>query len=306
MTAVLTASCGSGAKSTATGGVEKPNVTVAVVPALDSAGVYIAQERGLFAAQGLHVKLVPAISSATTIASQLAGKLDITSGNYVSYILAAVKQHAQFHILAAGSIMQPLTQEILVPHGSPIQSVAQLKGKKLGVNVLNNIGTLLVSSVLHDNALPTSAVHFVPIEFPKMAAAMKAHQVDAAWLPEPFITGAEESIGAQELTDTDQGATQDLPIAGYVVTKAWARKYPKTEAAFQRAILEGQAIANTNLAAVEQGMEAYGGVSKTTAEIAVAPQFPLQLNPVLIQRVADLMEQFGMLQVHFDVRQMTG
>jgi NitT/TauT family transport system substrate-binding protein len=304
LTALLTASCGSGAGSTAPTGLEKTNLTVAIVPALDSAGLYIAEQRGLFAAEGLHVKIVPAISSATTISGQLAGKYDVTDGNYVSYILAAATRHAKLHILAAASIMQPLTQEVVVPNGSAINSIAALKGKTIGVNALDNIGTLLVSSVLNDNALAPSTVHFVAIPFPLMAAALKAHQVDAAWLPEPFITGAEESIGAQALIDTDQGATQNLPIAGYVVTQAWARKYPRTAAAFRHAILEAQAIANTNLAAVQSAMVAYGGVPRTTADIAAAPQFPLQTNQTLIQRVANLMEQFGLIQVHFDVTQM--
>jgi NitT/TauT family transport system substrate-binding protein len=85
--------------------------------------------------------------------------------------------------------MQPRTQEVLVPAGSPIRSVAQLKGKSIGVNVLDNIGTLLASSVLAGTGMTRSEVHFVPIPFPLMSAALKAHRVDAAWLPEPFITG---------------------------------------------------------------------------------------------------------------------
>ncbi len=61
---------------------------MAAVPAVNSAGLYIAQQRGLFAAEGLHVSILPATSGKTTINSQLAGQFDVTSGNYVSYILA--------------------------------------------------------------------------------------------------------------------------------------------------------------------------------------------------------------------------
>src|SRR6266576_1835594 len=82
---LLAAGCASGPAtggSVSAGPVEKPNLTVAAVPALDSVGLYIAQQRGLFAAQGLHVKIEPAISSETTIADQRAGHFDITVGNY--------------------------------------------------------------------------------------------------------------------------------------------------------------------------------------------------------------------------------
>jgi ABC-type nitrate/sulfonate/bicarbonate transport systems, periplasmic components len=60
-------------------------LNVAVVPAVDSAGFFVALDRGLFKAQGLTVNFIPVSSSETAIASQVAGAYDITGGNYVSY-----------------------------------------------------------------------------------------------------------------------------------------------------------------------------------------------------------------------------
>jgi len=122
--AVLATACSSakGAQSSSSD-VELHNLTIAAVPAADSAGLYIAVQDGLLAAQGIHVKIVPAISSETVIDQQLQGKYAITSGNYVSYMLANVKQHADFEILAAGSIMQPQVQELMIPAGSPVRTV---------------------------------------------------------------------------------------------------------------------------------------------------------------------------------------
>lgn len=302
--ALLSAGCASQAGSAAPAGLEKPDITVAAVPALDSAGLYIAQQRGLFAAVGLHVKIVPAISSATVIASQLAGKYDVTAGAYPSYILANALHHANLRILAAASTMAPLTQEIVVPAGSPIENVADLKGKRIGVNVLDNVGTMLISSVLTDNAVNPASVHFVAIPFPLMAAAITAHKVDAAWLPEPFISGAEESIGAQPIADADQGAAQSLPVAGYIVTQTWLRKYPRTAAAFRSAIEKAQAIASTNLSAVQKGMVAFADVPRTTAAILAPAGFPTTTTAGPIQRVADLMQEFGMIELRYPVSEM--
>ena len=39
--------------------LEKTNITVNAFPAIDSAGLYVAQDEGLFAAQGLHVTIGP-------------------------------------------------------------------------------------------------------------------------------------------------------------------------------------------------------------------------------------------------------
>lgn len=304
---LLAAGCASANGSAAPGGVEKPDLTVAMVPADDSAGWYIAQQEGLFARQGLHIKIVPAISSQTAIQDQLQGKYDVTDGNYVSYIQAEVSQHAQLDIFAAGSIMEPRCQEVLVPGGSPIKDVADLKGKTIGVNVLNNIGTLLVGALLRDNGMSVSEVHFKPIAFPLMAKALQDHQIDAAWLPEPFVTGAEETVGAEPIADLDTGATQSLPISGYVVTKAWARKNPRTLAAIERALVQAQRIADTDPSAVEKAMSAYApGVTPTAAAVMAEPDFPLNNDTVLIQRVADLMQQFSLLKQHYDVAPMIG
>ncbi len=304
---LVAAGCSAGGGSSAApGNLEKTNLVVAAVPALDSAAVYIAQQRGLFAAEGLHVTILPAISSKSVIQQQLAGKFDVSVGNYVSYILADATKHANLEILAPGSVMQPSTQEILVPADSPIQTVSQLAGKTVAVNVAGNIGTLLVESVLADSAIadPTAAVHFKPIEFPLMANALKNHQVDAAWLPEPFVTQAEEQAGAVPLADADQGASQNIPIAGYVATKAWAKKYPNTAAAFRTAIMKAQAIAATDPGAVQSGMEKFAGTSAQDAAIASAPQYPTQNSEALIQRLANLMLQFGMLNQSFNAQSM--
>lgn len=303
---LLAAGCASANGSAAAGSVEKSNLLVAMVPADDTAGWYIAQQEGLFAKQGLHIHIDAAISSQTAIQQQLEGKYDVTDGNYVSYIQAVAQQHADLEIFAAGSIMEPRCQEVVVPAGSPIKDVAELKGKTIGVNVLSNIGTLLVGALLRDNGMSVKEVHFKTIPFPQMAKALQDHEIDAAWLPEPFVTGAEEQIGAEPLADLDTGATQSLPISGYVVTKTWAHKYPRTLAALRRALVQAQRIADTDPSAVEKAMAAYSGVSPTAAAVMAEPEFPLDTDTVLIQRVADLMQQFGLLQRPFNVSSMIG
>jgi ABC-type nitrate/sulfonate/bicarbonate transport system substrate-binding protein len=74
---ILAAGCSSGAGSagltSALPGPEQPDITVAAIPAVDLAGLYIAQDRGLFARQGLHVTIVPVPSSQSVITQQLAG-----------------------------------------------------------------------------------------------------------------------------------------------------------------------------------------------------------------------------------------
>jgi NitT/TauT family transport system substrate-binding protein len=313
LSALLAAGCsaGGGSSSAAPGGLEKTSLRVAAAPAIDSAGLYIAQQRGLFAAEGLHVTIVPAVSGKATINKQLAGQFDVTSGNYVSYILAnadpqaaGLSKPADFRVLAPGSTMESNSQDIMVPPGSSIKTVSGLAHKTVAVNVTDNIGQLLVSSVLSDNAVSVSTVKFVPIQFSDMAHALQDHQVDAAWESQPYITEAEETAGALPLADSNQGTTENLPISGYMVTASWLEKYPNTAAAFRRALIKAQTIAANDPAAVQRGMEAFAKVGPLTAAVESNPQFPTQMNAAPLSRLEQLMLHFDMIGQAYNVDQM--
>ena len=89
-----------------------------------------------------------------------------------------------------------------------------------------------------------------------------ARPVAASFAPEPFVSGGEAAAGLEELADLDQGATQDFPIQGYAVTADWAKKYPNTLKAFTTALSQGQQLADTDRAAVEEALEKYLGIDK--------------------------------------------
>jgi NitT/TauT family transport system substrate-binding protein len=299
---VLAAGCSAGGAARAPG-VEKPDLTVAVVPAVDSAGFFVALHEGLFLAQGLHVTFVPAISSETVIAAQMAGRYDITGGNYVSYIQAEQSGRASLDIVAEGSVLQPGDIGIYTMPDSPVRTLGQLKGRTVAINAPRNILWLLAASVLAEHGMSPAEVHFVVARngFPAMPAELSAGRFDAAVFAEPFGSIAEEADGAVPLADFDQGATAGFPVEGYVVTKQWARKYPRTLAAFYRALEAGQEIADTDRSAVEAALEAMPGslaVSKTTAAIMSLESYPFStgtagdVDTVRLQRVVEVMQQF--------------
>ena len=122
------AACGSSRASTGTSAVEKPDLTVAAVPASGAAGLYIAQQDGFFTAAGLHVKIVPVASGGDVLASLVNGSVDVDEGQWTSDI-AAQAAGIKLHALAAGNAGGPGVQEITVPPGSGIRTVKQLAGE---------------------------------------------------------------------------------------------------------------------------------------------------------------------------------
>jgi len=293
--------------------LETTNLTIASVPVGDDAGLYIAKNLGLFKAVGLNVSIDPVSSGVTAMQGENTGKYDVTAGNAVSFIQAQASGVSNLEIVAEGSLMQPGNQALYVLPNSPITTVAALKGKRIGVNAPNNVGTLLISALLNANGMTSSDVHFVPLAggFPAMAAALADHQIDVAWLPEPFGSTDSATLGLRELADLDQGEAADFPVSWYVVTKNWAKANPHTLSAFLYALREGQEYADTDRADVEQAMENLPEpytVQPKFAAIMSIESYPLNTAPDIdaarVQRVADEMQQFGMVTAHFNVSSM--
>jgi len=315
---VLAAGCSTGGSTAAAPTVEQQNLTAAVVPVIDSAGFFIALDDGLFRAQGLNVHFIPAISSETTIDQMALSKpgskseLDIICGGYPSFVEAQYNwdrgqrpgvSHpgvlaANLAIFAEGALLAPGGGVLYTMPGSRIKRITDLKGKTIAINAPGNTLYLLVAAVLSEHGVAPSSVHFVYYNFPLMIGALKAGKVDAAFLPEPFATAAEEMHGVVPIADTNQGATTQFATVGYAATKTWAAAHPKTLAAFDTALEEGQKIADTNRAAVEQAMEDLPskplplGVPKGVASLMTVPYFPIGVDVARLQSEVDLMEQF--------------
>jgi NitT/TauT family transport system substrate-binding protein len=328
---LVAAGCSSGGGSVSLpqyGPPEETTLNVGVVPAMDSAGFFVALDEGLFAKEGLTVHYTPQASSETAIGLQMQGHLDISGGNYVSYVEGVALHHDPLEIIAEGSIMTPGSQVIYTPKDSRITSVTQLKGHTIAVNAPDNIDFLLDESVLSGYGIKVNTGGGVnqgeanfpsgPIAFPGMAAQVAATNSPyvAATLPEPFASLAEQSSGFVPLVDLDQGATQQFPIEGYVVTKQWAQEHPNTLSRFLAALEQGQKLADTNRAAVEKAFEditstqsgvpsaAFGQVPSEIASVMTLNTYPIGVDKTRIQRVANVMQQFGLLPSHFDVSSM--
>src|SRR5271170_5148947 len=145
--------------------LEKTSIVVGAFPAIDSAGLYIAQMDGLFAAQGLNVTIVPAQnrspapSTQDLINGQIAEKYDITAGDYVTYIEnETMLGTAYLRIIAEASFLQPNVEALLVNGTSSVRSIGQLKNKTISVNAPGEIGTLLVDSLLVEHGIQPDQV----------------------------------------------------------------------------------------------------------------------------------------------------
>lgn len=309
--AVPALATGCSAESTAQAATpEKTDITVDVYPTIDFAGLYIAQMDGLFRKQGLNVSIVFTPASQLAVTSVINGASDIAGSDYVTYIDNELNDNARLRIAAEASSLREHGLELLVGPRSQTKTLAGLTGHTIAVTSADDIDTLLVRALLAENNV---SPNFVNIEFGfqllNISKQLDEGAASAAAVPEPFATEGEQQYGLQELADVDQGVTTNFPLEGYAVTQAWARKYPGTLAAFDRALRQGQDIADTDHAAFQAAAEKYLGIKPVTAAVLNPPDFPLSVIAAQLQRVSDTMVQFGMLpqkDASFKITTMTG
>lgn len=305
-TALVIAACGSsgGAKPPASG-LEKTHLTVAALPIVDDAPLFLAIEKGYFKQQGLTVTPKVITQSTLALPDLLHGSVDIVGGgNYVSYMEGQASGTFSLKILVAGTECKPASFGVLALPSSGITSPAKLAGKTIAVNLTNNIQTLTANAALKADGVNPASVKYVVVPFPDMAAALKAGRVSAISVVEPFLTGAEQMLGAKMVLSQCSGSLASFPLSGYFATESWTQRFPHTAAAFQRAMEKAQAYADANPDAVRQVLPTYTKVTAAAAQHLVLNSFPATLSAAELQRVADLMHTGGVLQSPFNVQPM--
>lgn len=296
-----------------TGALEQSTITVEAVPTADEAGLYIASDLKYFAQEGLTVHIAPTGGGELAIPDLTSGKANLVAGNYVSFVQAQINRKADLRIIANGSLMQPGNQAVYVMPSSKIKTVADLASNpgghkaKIGVNTVNNIGQLLIGSLLQDQGYALSDVSLVPPvgkgnPFALLLSELSSGAIDAAWLPEPFATIAQQNFGAVKVADFDQGSMQNFPIGAYIGTTKWVTSHPNTIAAFLRALQRGQQTADTNRGQVETSLIKNtmlpNGMNQAQASQIAAlmtlNSYPLIMDVATMQRISDSMFQFNL------------
>jgi NitT/TauT family transport system substrate-binding protein len=304
---LLAAACsnGGGNSSSQSGnGPETANLTIGVLPIVDVAPVYLAEKEGFFKQEGLTVKFQQAQGGAALIPAMVGGDVQIAFSNYVSLFLAK-NRGIDLSIIAEGVRAKPGFSGVFVMPDSPIKTPADLAGKRIAVNTLNNVGDVAISAVLSQQGVDPKTVKFVEIPLPDMGPTMQRGEVDASWVVEPFTTQMKTTLKARSIIDPFSGPTDGLPVAGYAVTKRFADQNPKTIAAFLRALDKATSEADSDPSKVAGVVPTYTGIKATTASQFTLPAYTATPDATALQRVADLMKQFGKLNQSLDVASFT-
>ncbi|MBP2330685.1 NitT/TauT family transport system substrate-binding protein [Kibdelosporangium banguiense] len=285
------------------GPVEKPAIKVGVLPVVDMAPFFVAVDSGYFKQEGLDVQVVTAPSGPKAIESLIGGDLDIAVTSYPGAFAAQAKKAADIKIVTDLYAARP-GHGVLVSKGK-ITKPEDAAGKKIAVTSTGSISDLALKSVLQPRIADINTIKWVPMPLPDMGPALERGDIDGAVVIEPFVTLTEKSIGAMPVIDIASGPTAELPMSGFASLAKWVTANPNTAAAFQRGLAKGiKDVKSDRGGKLEPVLIKYVKIDAATAPLVHISDYPESLDPIRLQRVADLMLKFGAIKEPLDVSKM--
>ena len=100
----------------------------------------------------------------------------------------------------AATVPRPASEAVLVPKGSAIKTVADLKGKKVALNKGSNVHYFIVK-LAEKHGLPYRDLNLVYLPPSDARAAFEKGSIDAWVIWDPFLASAETTLGARVLAD---------------------------------------------------------------------------------------------------------
>ncbi|NRF69554.1 ABC transporter substrate-binding protein [Aquincola sp. S2] len=225
--------------------LEKPKLTLAVggKNLLYYLPLTIAEQLGYFKAEGLEVQIVDFAGGSQALRALIGGSADVVSGAFEH----TVNMQAKGQRLRAVVLMGRAPQIVLGvnPKTMPnFKTVADLKGKKIGVTAPGSSTNVMANFVLAKAGLKPGDVSIIGVGAGNGAvAAMRSGQIDAISNLDPVISLLQRSNDLKIVSDTRIVAEADkvfggpMPAGCLYLPQTFIDKHPRTVQALVNAIV---------------------------------------------------------------------
>jgi NitT/TauT family transport system substrate-binding protein len=267
---------------------------VGTMPGDASAEVYYGVDQGFFKAEGLDVHITPFTNVSAQAAAVIGGTIAIGNGG-VGSIAVARERGILERVIAPASMYQAdaLTAALMVAKDSPVKNAADLNGKIVGTNGLQDQAHLESMLWLEKHGADLSTIKFTEVPFPAMAGALAQNRIQAALMVEPLITSG--SADVRRFGDAMGAISTRFITTGWFAGDTWLQANPDVAARFVRAMLKTAAWANTHHAESAQILVRSAKLDPDIASKMTRSTYGLVLAPDLMQPVLDMFLHFKVL-----------
>jgi NitT/TauT family transport system substrate-binding protein len=273
----------------------------------DLAPLLLGLARGYFRDAGFTFDqddLIVAASGRTSADLLASGDADIAYATYVPLIADGEADANGVQLIQGASAAGPGSCLVVAMPDSGIGSVRDLRGARVAVTAKGTISDLLVRSTLRENGVDPDSVEWFEMPFAEMIHKLESHDIDAAFMTDPFLSHAQAVLDVVTVFDAASGPFANIPTAGFGTTTAFADTNPNTVAAFRRVMNVSTREALADWRTVVPLLEDFANIPRNVARSASLLTLHPGLEPDQVQRVADLMVTNGGLGEEFDVRRL--
>jgi ABC-type nitrate/sulfonate/bicarbonate transport system substrate-binding protein len=162
-----------------------------------------------------------------------AGAIDLYEGSATG-IMAAAAEGVKAKIIASISreSRKGFRTSFYVEASSPIKTVADMKGKNVGINGFQSAGELWLKAALQKNGMSEKDVTITPVPFPAMQAALTSGKIDVGEFPQPFAALLEHQAKVRKLFDSKYGVPFDEELIVIAGKDEFLKKHAKAMRAF--------------------------------------------------------------------------
>ena len=170
---------------------ENPSIKIGMLKLTSSAPLFIALEKGFFEDEGIDAKAEWFEAAQPISVATAGGDVEVGATGITASLYNMVASGEKLSIVADKGREQKgySSSALLVPSDSPIESIEELKGKKIGITQTGSTFHYMAGRLLEKHGLTAADVELVPLNsIPGLMETLQSKQVDAVLLNEPNIT----------------------------------------------------------------------------------------------------------------------
>jgi NitT/TauT family transport system substrate-binding protein len=274
-------------------------VNITALPIEPTALAFYAKERGFFSREGIDARITVISDPQQAPAAVLSGTAAFSSFSVAN--LAVLKSHgAPLRVVAAGALYLPKapTTALVSATGKRFRRASDLVGKTIAIDAPYMPAHIGLLQWLKRSGVGAGDVHVVKMPFAQMLGPLSRGRIDAAVVPEPFLTLA-----------LQRGAMRIAHILNAVCARdclatVWMARRdvdPNLAGRFRKAIQAAAVWANQaeNQRASGAILAKYSKLDPALIAKVTRTRFATRLRPELAQPWIDVYAEFGVIRASF-------
>lgn len=276
--------------------LEQFDVRVAALPIAETGALWAAIDEGIFEKHGITIEILPAQGGAQAIPALLGGDIQFAIGQPFGPFRADAQD---LGVVIIGDYADSLAtgkdvNAVVALTSSGINGPADLAGKKVSVNSLGAAGDVTIMKAVEDAGGDPKSITFIEAPFPEVPAQLDAKNIDAGWVPDPFmsiVAGGEGQIVVHPYQATIPG----LSVLTNITLQETIDTNPQLVAQYSAAMKEALEWAAANEPAVRAALVKNLEIPEEAAAGITLPTFTFDLNVDDLKTLADLAVGYGVL-----------